>query len=237
MKIFTHNGYCPICEKNVTFESISDKFRDNLKCPDCNSIPRERALYKVINDFLPNYKELTIHESSPINRGASKKLSLCKGYTFSHYFTDVPPGSKHPVQKVRCENLEKLTFSDQQFDLFITQDVMEHIFNTESAFKEIARVIKPGGMHIFTVPLVRNVKPSIIRSSINNNGCIIYHRPPVYHGNPVDAGGSLVTVDWGYDIVSYIYKYSGMVTAIILIDNLDLGIRANLIEVLVSLNI
>jgi 2-polyprenyl-3-methyl-5-hydroxy-6-metoxy-1,4-benzoquinol methylase len=35
----------------------------------------------------------------------------------------------------------------------ITQDVMEHVFDPHHAFKEIARTLKPGGLHIFTTPI------------------------------------------------------------------------------------
>ena len=35
---------------------------------------------------------------------------------------------------VRCENLEKLTFANETFDLVITQDVMEHVHTPQAAF-------------------------------------------------------------------------------------------------------
>ena len=43
------------------------------------------------------------------------------------------------------QNLEKLTYEDESFDVVITQDVFEHINEPFQAFKEIARVLKPGG--------------------------------------------------------------------------------------------
>jgi ubiquinone/menaquinone biosynthesis C-methylase UbiE len=52
----------------------------------------------------------------------------------------------------RSEDLRALTFPDQSFDLFITSDVFEHVFEPEKGFGDIARVLKPGGMHIFTMP-------------------------------------------------------------------------------------
>jgi len=142
---FKHDGYCPICEKRVTFTSKEKWFRDHLLCLRCGSIPRERALMKVIADFYPNWRELKIHETSPGGRGASVKLhDECEGYTASQYYPDVESGQLHPRSGCRCENLEKLTFPDESFDLFVSQDVVEHVFDPEAAFKEIARVLKPG---------------------------------------------------------------------------------------------
>lgn len=191
---------------------------------------------KVISDYYPNWRDLSVHESSPGGRGASIKLqNECKGYTASQFYPDVIPGEVHPSSRYRCENLEKLTFSDNSFDLFISQDVMEHIFDTEAACKEIARVLRPGGAHIFTVPLINKARTSEIWASRDENGEVTYHRDPEYHGNPVDSKGSLVTMHWGYDIASFIAEIAGMPTVIIAIDNIDLGIRAEYIDVLVSI--
>jgi len=97
----------------------------------------------------------------------------------------------------RCESLETLTFPDRSFDLMITQDVMEHIPDPDRAFQEIARVLKPGGAHIFTVPLVRKGEPSRRRAVFHPDGQIEHILPPEYHGNPVDGSGSLLVMDWG----------------------------------------
>jgi SAM-dependent methyltransferase len=192
---------------------------------------------KVISDYYPNWRDLAIHESSPGGRGASIKLHQeCKNYSASQYYLNITPGQTHPQSGYRCENIEKLTFEDNSFDLFITQDVMEHIFDSAKAFKEIARVLRPGGAHIFTVPLIYKVKKSERWASRSDDGEIIHHHPAEYHGNPVDSKGALVTMHWGYDIANYITQTTNMPTVIIMIDNIDLGIRAEYIDVIVSVN-
>lgn len=233
--VFRHRGYCPICEKPATFSSSEKWFRDHLLCSGCGSIPRERALMKVLSDYYPNFRGLDIHESSPGGRGVSTKLyTECSGYTASQYYPNITLGQVHPQSGYRCENIEQLTFPDSSFDLFITQDVMEHIFDPEKAFKEIARVLKPGGAHIFTVPIVNKNKKSERCALRNENGEIIYLRDPEYHGNPVDAKGALVTMHWGMDIAGLITETAKTPTTVIITDNIDLGIRAEYIEVLVS---
>jgi hypothetical protein len=90
---------------------------------------------RVIKDCYPDYKSLRIHESSPGGRGASIKLRTeCPDYSTSHYYPDLELGMTHPAHGHRCENLERLTFQDNEFDLFMTQDVMEHICNPEKGF-------------------------------------------------------------------------------------------------------
>ena len=233
--IFRHHGYCPICEGSSIFSAKEEWFRDYLLCSGCGSIPRERALMKIITDFFHNYRSLDIHESSPSERGTSVKLqNECKGYTASQFYPDIAYGQANPQSGYRCENIERLTFPDNCFDLFITQDVMEHIVDPERAFKEIARVLRKGGAHIFTVPLVNKRKKSECRASRDNTGSIVYHQSPEYHENPIDGEGSLVTMDWGYDIALFILEKAKTPTVIAMIDNIDLGIRAEYIEVLIS---
>lgn len=181
----------------------------------------------------PNWKELTIHESSPCGRGASNKLKTnVQNYIATNYFPEVELGTIH--RGFRCENLEKMTFEDESIDLHITQDVMEHIFSPTKAFQEIARTLTPGGAHIFTTPLVNKNNPSEVCARLDELGNVIYFREPEYHGNPISEEGSLVTMRWGYDICEHIFTTSGLFTEIIYIDSLDLGIRAELIEVLIT---
>jgi hypothetical protein len=58
--------------------------------------------------------------------------------------------------------------------------------------------------------------------------------PPEYHGNPISSEGSLVTVNWGYDITTFIFESSGLFTEIVFLDILEYGIRAEYIEVLIA---
>ena len=226
-------GYCPTCAQEVIFNSKDSWLRDHYSCSNCGSIPRERVLMLIIETYFPNWREVTIHESSPGNRGASKRLSQeCSQYIPSQFFPEEVPGSM--VGTFCCENLESLTFGDESIDLHVTQDVLEHVFHPSKVFKEIARTLRPGGAHIFTVPLVNKDKPSQIRAQVSDDGRIAYLQPPVYHGNPISNEGSLVTVDWGFDICRHIFESSGLFTHLVHIDDLSKGIRAEYIEVLVT---
>ena len=232
---FSHQGTCDICEDEVTFTAQHSYFRDHLICSGCGSIPRERALMRVIKQFFPNFAELRIHESSPVGRGVSKRLaSECSSYSYSFLLEQVALGEVDTQSGRRCEDLERLTFDDDQFDLFVTQDVMEHVFVPNAAFREIGRVLKPGGAHIFTVPLVNGTKASERRANRTSSGEIEHHMDPVYHGDPTKPDGALMTMNWGFDLASSIIRETGMPTIIVQIDDLDAGIRAELIEVVAS---
>jgi len=231
--ILENSGYCPTCTQQVTFVARDAWLRDNYRCSNCRSIPRERALMLAIEKYYPDWRSLTIHESSPGNRGASKRLfQECSQYIPSQFFPDQIPGSF--AGKFRCENLETLTFADESIDLHVTQDVLEHVYHPSKVFSEIARTLKPGGAHIFTVPLVNKHNPSMLRTRVSDTGEIFHYAPPVYHGNPISNEGSLVTIDWGFDICRHIFESCGLFTHLVYIDDLSKGIRAEYIEVLVT---
>lgn len=231
--VLESSGYCPTCGAESTFVADHPTLRDNYLCVKCKSIPRERALMHVVETYFPTWEDLTIHEAGPSKRWMNLRLPRkCRHYIPSQLFSDKPHGSM--MDGVRCEDIESLTFKDNSIDLHITQDVMEHVFRPELAFKELARTLKPGGAHVFSVPLVNRERASKRRAAIDLHGVVTHQEPPQYHGNPVSSNGSLVTMDWGFDIVRHIFDASGLVTHIIYIDDITKGIRARLIEVLVS---
>lgn len=229
---FACYGHCCTCDCDTRFVAYDDWFRDFFVCTHCGSVPRERALMLVIERWFPGWRDAVVHESSPATRGASARLAReCPGYVASQFFPD--HADMPVVAGVRNENLERLSFADASVDLHITQDVFEHVFDPEQAFREIARTLRPGGMHIFTVPIVNKHKPSKVRARLVNRD-IQHLEPEQYHGNPVGDGRALVTVDWGYDICEHIFRASGLFTHVIHIDDLEHGVRAAHIEVLVT---
>jgi ubiquinone/menaquinone biosynthesis C-methylase UbiE len=92
-------------------------------------------------------------------------------------FSSTPLGDQK--NGIRCENLEQLTFPDETFDIFITQDVFEHIFDIEKASNEIMRVLKAPGIHIFTAPKHKELKKTIPRAESINGQITKTCRPPL----------------------------------------------------------
>jgi SAM-dependent methyltransferase len=223
-------GWCPICEKSTLFYKEGEWLRDQFRCIRCYSIPRQRALASVLNRHFPNYRELLIHESSPGGSASAKFARECQNYIPTHYFPDTPLGQVK--NGYRCEDLEKQTFTNESFDLVITQDVLEHLMAPAKALAEIERTLKPGGAHVFTVPWYY-WKDTAVRA-VREVATIHHLMEPEYHGNPIDPKGSLVVTEWGYDLCDFIYQQSGMTTTAVRIFDRRLGIEAKFIEVFIS---
>ena len=223
-------GFCPCCDKEVEFIAKQNWLRDNYLCSNCKCIPRERHLTYIIEEIFPNWKELTIHESSPGNRGASAKLqNNCINYIASHYY---PNSQEQYVNGYKNIDLHHQNFDDETFDLVVTQDVFEHLPYPKQAIKEIARTLKKGGYFISTIPLVNKFKPTQQWAELVDGGVKFFYEPD-YHGNPIDPKGSPVFWHYGYDISSKLIEWSGMET--IIVNNVipELGIEAELLEVII----
>lgn len=224
------NGFCPCCDKEVQFKSNQDWLRDHYVCSNCGSIPRERHLSYIVENILPNWKELSIHESSPSSRGASIKLkNNCNNYIASHYY---PNSDKKYINSFKNIDLHKQNFEDESFDLVLTQDVFEHLPYPDKAIKEVARTLKKGGYFISTIPLVNKFKPTQKWAELVDGEVKFFYEPD-YHGNPIDKKGSPVFWHYGYDIASKFIEWSGMETIIVKNIIPELGLEAELLEIVI----
>jgi SAM-dependent methyltransferase len=57
----------------------------------------------------------------------------------------------------------RLPYSDSTFDVVFADNVMEHIAEPKTAYAEIARVLKPGGIFLFKTPNLWHYMPAIAR--------------------------------------------------------------------------
>ena len=76
---------------------------------------------------------------------------------------------------------------------------MEHIEEPWRSFAEIARVLRPGGIHLFTIPLHAGVTTRQ-RARTGKDGKLEYLLPPVRRKEQPDPAGALVFLYYGADL-------------------------------------
>jgi len=91
-----------------------------------------------------------------------------------------------------------LSFANDSFDLVISSDIFEHVRKPYAGFSEIHRVLKEGGMHIFSIPF-RPTLPKTTYPVDTSGSQDVFLEPPRYHGSQA-TGQSLVYTDFGADI-------------------------------------
>ncbi|MGB9181101.1 MAG: class I SAM-dependent methyltransferase [Pyrinomonadaceae bacterium] len=201
-------GRCNICGKTTLFYTKeAGHVRESLFCLRCKSVSRKRHVAKIILEtFAPQFRSLkgareTLSKLSIYSAVSNDALHRFLGegnrnFVCSELFPDTEEGMEK--NGVLCQNLERLTFDDEKFDLVITEDVFEHVRRPMQGFREVHRVLKAGGYHIFTVPFNFD-KPTVQRIDTATEKDV-YLLPPEYHGDTL-RDRILVYTDFGYDIV------------------------------------
>ncbi|MEA5004633.1 MAG: methyltransferase domain-containing protein [Christensenella sp.] len=213
-------GYCPCCGQETQFESEGEWLRDDYKCMKCGSLPRERALLMALEKTVPDWHEKTVFEYGSVNREVSRRLAQQS----REYGSTAYDGA--------IWDIDRFQDAKKQYDIIITQEILNQIYDYEQVFQQIAGQLKPGGAHIFTLPLVRKNHKS--HNSIKRmNGEIFYWTGDEYMKGepPLD----MRAWEWGYDIVDRIFRTSGLFTKILTLDNLEFGVRAEYIDVMISM--
>jgi len=145
----------------------------------------------------------SMYETSCYSVFSSNEIQHSARYVVSEYFPEEKFGVE--INGVRNENLENLTFPDNQFDVVITSEVLEHVADLDVAIEEIMRVLKPGGYHVFTVPVDRVLPQSRERVTTDRDEHK-YLFPQIFHGDTIRDEGVLVCRDFGSDIMDFVSR-------------------------------
>jgi hypothetical protein len=210
---FTVDGDCIPCGKKVSFlvdmqsggQIIDGKrkpnWRERLVCPLCQMNNRQRLIAALIKQHLNGTQGKTVYfmeHVTPIFAWANNSFRQHRVIGSEYLGHEYESGQV--IRGIRHEDIENMSFGDGELDLIVSNDVFEHVPHPERAFAECARVLKPGGIMLATIPFHRSSNVSVKRAEIID-GQLVHHLPPAYHGNPVSADGSLVFTDFGWDLL------------------------------------
>jgi Methyltransferase domain len=144
---------------------------------------------------LPVARSLRIAEINRID-GLHDPLSELPHLAYSEYLDEPSPLSDPGL--VRHEDLTRLSYPDASFDLVLTSETLEHVPDLEAALAEVRRVLAPGGLHLFTVPLLPGVSKTFARSILRPDGSIEHRATPISH--PAGDAGYPVFTEFGADL-------------------------------------
>jgi len=185
---------CWCCERLSIFlcNGTSAEFRSCLFCSANERYELLAAEIKsAIGSGLSEKDVLELDPHSPLKN----IFVTARSYTRSFYDSTVRPGTVRDDGAV-CQDITALTFADNSFDLIVSSDVLEHVPRLDRAFRETARVLRPGGAHLFTVP----PRPSTRARAEVVDGKIQHLLPPEYHLDPLCPEGILAFWDVGPDL-------------------------------------
>lgn len=202
---------CTVCGEEARFRRTTEQFRETFACPHCRAALRYRAQAQALLKVLSagrhpslralaeagDLKGLAIFEPGLV--GPLRPFLKTAGFYKASVYE---PGrnSGEVIDGTECQDLTATSFAEATFDLVVTSDILEHVRRPEEAWREIRRILKPGGHHVFSIPLTTEMPDQSIARVDTSGPEDRLLLPPVYHGD--GAGGlSLVYTDFGADIL------------------------------------
>ena len=193
---------CNVCQRRAAFVCDMPQEQYIRKCVFCRSTPKYRAIVKALEVQTGKSLDQHLRDSAQVYEFTTTS-PICRrylghpNYTCGAYFSNQPFGVQLRP-KVWNQDCQHLSFPNASFDFVISSETMEHVRKPWDGFREIRRVLRHGGFHVFTIPY-RDDRLTTAR--IDTSGTTdVDLLPKVYHLDPYRAEDSLVYTDFGKDI-------------------------------------
>lgn len=188
-------GRCPFCGPTLFLRLRRDAI--GVRCVRCAASAIHLAMGWALRDRVARLEDCDVCELSARGPLAAFLRRMARSAALSEYFADAEPGSLRAG--VRCEDVQRLTYADSSFDLVTHTEVLEHVPDDARAFAELLRVLKPGGLMLFTVPM--HGGPQTVERARLVDGHVVHLLEPVHHLDPLRHEGILAFRDYGSDIL------------------------------------
>ncbi|MCX7556149.1 methyltransferase domain-containing protein [Xanthomonadaceae bacterium JHOS43] len=186
---------CPFCGRSL-FVRLNDG-EAGVRCVQCAASTVHLSVGLALANEIPDLSRLQVYELSAAGPLVEHLRRQARTADFSEYHPDAAPGTMW--RGVRCEDVQALSWPDASFDLVTHSEVFEHVPDDARGFSELRRVLRPGGMMVFTVPL--SDAPRTVERARLTEGGIEHLLPPEHHVDPFKGNEPvLVFRDYGCDI-------------------------------------
>jgi len=210
-------GHCVVCDAQRDFlcaevdrgETVS--CRESLSCEVCHGNARQRAAAVALFDGIdPQSSTVYLTEqTSHFYLHLRHRLKKLIGSEFvsslqQRFWLTLWLLRHGRLALVRREDVTALSLATATVDAVVTMDVLEHVPDYSKALAEFARVLRPGGVLVLTVPFYAENARSTLLARVDAAGRVEHlQQPPEYHGDPL-SGGVLCFHHFGWDLLDAI---------------------------------
>ena len=225
-----YDDRCTVCGWTGRFVKDERPTRESFCCASCKASLRYQGQARVLLSLFSRHEAATVAELvkepefaaldvwEPGELGPFRRhFRSLKRYQTSSFWPDVLPGATHGG--VRCEDLMDLSFEDASLDLIITSDVFEHVRKPWDGFAEVRRVLRPGGAHVFSLPLTWPMREQTVARVDVSGPDDVFLLDPAYHKI------HLVYNDFGLDLLEGLGAMGLETTAVRFTSSSDLAER------------
>ena len=224
---FFIKGFCAACRRKSSFlvdylySGPNDRarrrpnWRERAVCVRCGLNSRLRAAIHAFEGILLPDRHSRIYVTEQVTP-MYRWLKIHYPNVIGSEYLGVQLHSGEIRNEIRHEDLCSLSLPDSSIDILLSFDVFEHIPDYESAIAECARVTRPGGKVLISVPFICDARDNLVRAKVVG-GKVIHLATPEYHGNPVDPNaGALCFYHFGWEFLRTL-KLKGFSKACVLL--------------------
>lgn len=186
---------CGVCGLGLLVQ-----LRDNeigVRCPRCGASAITLSIVAIIRRLCPQLATMDVYEMSAQGPLVRWLLRNAATLATSEYFEAVAKGAQH--RGTVCQDVQHLTYPDNNFDLCTSTEVFEHVEDDMAGFAEVLRVLRPGGWFSFTVP-ISSAGTTVERTALRN-GERVSVLPDEYHSDRYRGHHVFCFRNYGLDIV------------------------------------
>jgi SAM-dependent methyltransferase len=194
-------GELPMCGRTLVVKLAENNVA--VRCLRCRASAIHMSIARVVRQLYPDMSRLVVYEMSSRGPFYDFLRRQAGALTCSEFFDDVAPGEF--AGHVQCQDVQRLTYANNSFDLCTSTEVFEHVPDDCRGFTEVHRVLRPGGRLIFTVPLTDDFL-TVERARVVD-GALQHILVPEYHGDVVRGHGKVLCFrNYGQDILQRLRK-------------------------------
>src|SRR5947209_874267 len=174
---FSVDCFCYLCNRPGAFHvdfslaremggHVVPAWRESVVCPRCHLSNRQRASAHLLDAeaaILPGEPLYLTEQVSGLFKVMSQRHNPTIG---SEFFGPNAERGKKDERGIRNEDITNLTFQDASFAAVMCFEVLEHVPDYGAAIKEIARVLKPDGKLVLTVPFNPRLQEHLVRAGV-----------------------------------------------------------------------
>ena len=168
--------------------------RESMFCEHCGSSRRVRRIAEVLVSL---YGATATSLAELVRDDGFRALRIAEINSIGRMHPFLVEAPRHVHVEYPEEDIQALSWADESYDLVLTSETLEHVPDPRQALRETLRVLRPGGRHVFTVPIDMSLTRSRSRHGL----------PHEHHGR---GGGPfalvtrkadmLVHTDFGLDL-------------------------------------
>jgi SAM-dependent methyltransferase len=170
-------GDCAFCGRSIFLSLEPNEFM--TRCLRCRANITGLSLIPIIKSHFNSTAGKRAYEMSSYGITLAYLRRAFSDVTTSEYMPNAEPGSI--VGGTLIQDVQRLTFPDEYFDLITSNQVFEHVPDDIQGFRECLRVLRHGGAMIFTVPL-KNIPKTKQLAKLTNSD-IVHLETPEYHSS------------------------------------------------------